>query len=73
MAREDFAYIADQLSGAQRRRLVELAGAGKSLPWTADDDDLASMFLIKRFAEPFGGAYADLTGKGMAVAQRSVR
>ncbi|ALJ14143.1 hypothetical protein [Sphingopyxis macrogoltabida] len=70
MAREDFAYIADQLSGPQQRRLLALARAGKALAWAAGDDEIAAMFLIVRYTEPFGGAFADLTGKGMAVAQR---
>lgn len=71
--REDFAYIADQLSGAQQRRLLALARAGKALAWVRTDEALKDRHLVQRYTDPFDRAFADLTGKGMAVAQRLAR
>ncbi len=58
------------LTPAQRARLVDLARAGRSLPWAEGDDDLAKMRLVQRYREPFGGDHADLTSAGLAIAQR---
>lgn len=59
------------LTPGQRNRLVELARAGRSLPWTEGDDALARKRLLQRYREPFGEEYADLTSEGMAAAQRA--
>lgn len=59
------------LTAGQRARLVELARAGRSLPWTEGDDALAKMRLVQRYREPFGEDHVDLTSAGMAAAQRA--
>lgn len=61
------------LTRSQRRRLVELARAGKSLLWTPDDTALREAGLVQRYTAPFDGAFADLTGKGSALAHRIAR
>lgn len=61
------------LTPAQRDRLVALARAGRSLPWTEGDDALAKMRLLQRYREPFGEDLADLTSAGLAAAQKIAR
>ena len=58
------------LAPSQRNRLIALARAGRSLPWTEGDDALAKMRLLQRYREPFGEDMADLTSAGHAAAQR---
>jgi hypothetical protein len=65
----DPAYVADQLTGAQQRRVLTLARSQKSLPWTRTDDALAARGLVQRYTDPFDKAYAELKGWGQAVAR----
>ena len=58
------------LTTGQRNRLVALARAGTSLPWGRSDDALADRRLVRRYTDPFGGEFADLTNEGHASAQR---
>lgn len=59
-----------RMAAFRRNRLLALARAGKALPWGRSDAALAKMRLARRYSEPFGGDYADLTGEGLAAAQR---
>lgn len=65
----DPASVASRLSPAQQRRVIALARAGKSLPWTRSDDVLKRHDLIQRYTGPFGEAFAELKGRGEAVAR----
>lgn len=65
----DPAHIADQLTGAQQRRLLALARAGTSLPWTRTDPALQERFLVQRYTDPFDKAYAEISSRGEAVAR----
>ena len=65
----DPAYVADQLTGAQQRRVLTLARSDKSLPWTRTDDALAARDLVQRYTDNFDKAFAELKGKGLAVAR----
>lgn len=69
LAREDFVYIADQLSGAQQRRLLALSRSDKSLPWVRTDEALKERLLVQRYTDPFDKAFAQITSRGTAVAR----
>lgn len=63
----------NDLTTGQRNRLIALARAGKSLPWGRSDPALAKMRLVRKFSEPFGRDYADLTSEGLAAVQKMIR
>jgi hypothetical protein len=65
----DPAYVADQLTGAQQRRVMTLARSEKALPWTRSDDALQARDLVQRYTDNFDKAFAELKGKGQAVAR----
>lgn len=58
------------LTIGQQNRLVALARAGKSLPWGRSDNALAAKMLVRKYRGAFNEEYADLTGAGLAAAQR---
>lgn len=47
---------------------MSLARAGKSLPWIRADDALRERGLIQPYSDPFDNRFAELNGKGQAVA-----
>lgn len=61
--------VADQLTGAQQRRLLALARAGQSLPWVRTDDALQERRLLQRYTDPLDKAFAEINGRGQAVAR----
>ena len=61
------------MTNGQRNRLVALARAGGSLPWGRSDPALLEKRLVRKYSGSFGEEYADLTGRGVAEAQRILR
>lgn len=58
----------NDLTNGQRARLVELARAGRSLPWGDEDPALAEKRLVHRYRDVLDDEFADLTGRGIAAA-----
>lgn len=67
-AEADPASIADQLSGAQQRRILLLARSQKLLPWTRTDDALEARGLVRRSHDGDGKLFAEICPQGHGVA-----
>lgn len=63
------ADIAKTLTTGQRNRLVAIARAGTSLKWGRSEDALFKKRLVRKYRDPFGETFSDLTSDGLAVAQ----
>lgn len=63
----DPAHIASRLTGPQRRRLIALATAGKSLPWNRTDPALEKLRLVQKYTGAFDESSAEINGRGLAV------
>lgn len=61
------------LAPGQRNRLIALARAGETLPWTEGDADLAKKHLVRKYLGIMDEEFAHLTGLGIAAAKRILR